>query len=182
MPHVPLLKTEMAPEVVKTVYEEFYRRMSFPSPPNFIMTQGHSPSVARGTWEAVRNILVSGEIPRWTKEMMFVAISRDRGCRYCTAAHIACCRMLGVTPELLKQLVEGTDKLEDSKLRDMINFALKCSRNPQSLGEDDYDTLRGHGLKQSEIVEIIGMAAFAVYANIVADATAMDSDEMFDSI
>ena len=58
--------------------------MSFPSAPNFIMTQGHSPTVARGTWEVVRNVLVSGEIPRWTKEMMFVAISKDRACRYCS--------------------------------------------------------------------------------------------------
>ena len=64
----------------------------------------------------------------------------------------------------------------------MILFALKCSRNPQSLTWDDYEILRRHGLKQSEIVEIIGMAAFAVYANIIADATAMEPDKMFESI
>jgi hypothetical protein len=37
MAHVPLLEVEQAPLQVKTVYEEFHRRMSFPSPPNFIM-------------------------------------------------------------------------------------------------------------------------------------------------
>ena len=37
--------------------------MSFPAPPNFIMTQGHAPLVARGTWEVVRNVLVTGNIP-----------------------------------------------------------------------------------------------------------------------
>jgi len=42
--------------------------------------------------------------------------------------------------------------------------------------------LRRHGLKRSEIVELIGMSAFAVYANIVADATAMEPDDMFDSV
>jgi hypothetical protein len=52
MPHVPLLEIEQAPQEVKTVYEEFHRRMSFPWPPNFIMTQGHSLVVARGTWDA----------------------------------------------------------------------------------------------------------------------------------
>jgi hypothetical protein len=30
-----------------------------------------------------------------------------------------------------------------------------------------------------EIVELVGMAAFAVYANIIADATAMPEDPMF---
>lgn len=182
MPHVPLLKAEQATRDVNAVYEEFHRRMSFPSAPNFIMTQGHSLALARGTWEVVRNVLVGGEIPRWTKEMMFVAISTERGCQYCRAAHVACCRMLGVKPELLNQLVENIGQMDDPKLRDMILFALKCSRDPQGLTREDYDTLRRHGLKQSEIVEIIGMSALAVYANIIADATGMEPDEMFESI
>ena len=182
MPHIPILKPDEAPNDVKGVYEEFHRRMSFPSAPNFIMTQGHSYTVARGTWEVVRNVLVMGEIPRLVKEMMFVAISQDRECRYCTAAHVACCRMLGVTPAVLEDLVRDVDGLSDQKVRDMILFALKCSRNPQSLTEPDFEQLRQHGLKQSEIMEIIAMSALAVYANIIADATAMDDDEMFASI
>jgi hypothetical protein len=31
-------------------------------------------------------------------------------------------------------------------------------------------------------MEIIAMAAFAVYANIIADATAMEADEKFDAL
>jgi hypothetical protein len=31
-------------------------------------------------------------------------------------------------------------------------------------------------------VELIAMSAFAVYANIIADATAMSPDEMFNTI
>jgi hypothetical protein len=31
-------------------------------------------------------------------------------------------------------------------------------------------------------VELIAMSAFAVYANIIADATAMDPDDMFSRI
>jgi len=182
MPHIPILKPDDAPSAVKTVYHEFIRRMSFPQPPNFIMTQGHSPSVARGTWELVRNVLLGGEIPRWTKEMIFVAISLDRQCRYCTAAHLACCRMLGVTPGTLENLVNNVDTLIDLKVRHMILFAIKCSRNPQSLVESDYALLSKQGLSQSQIVEIISMSALAVYANIIADATAMEPDRMFEEI
>jgi len=182
MAFISVLKPDQASIEARTVYEEFYRRMSFPSPPNFIMTQGHSPTVARGTWGVVENVLVRGEIPRWIKEMMFVAISKDRGCRYCTAAHIACCRMLGVKPALIESLVRDVNGMQNLKLRDMILFALKCSRDPQSLTEEDFEQLRGHGLKQSEIMETIAMSAFAVYANIIADATAMTPDEMFDTI
>jgi uncharacterized peroxidase-related enzyme len=181
MSHIPLLKTENASDPVKAIYADFHRRMSFPAAPNFILTQGHSPAVAQGTWDVVRNVLVGGEIPRWMKEMMFVAISKDRGCQYCTAAHIACCRMLGVKAAVLDQIIGDVDKVSDVKLREMISFALKCSRNPQKLTEDDFEELRNHGLKDSQIVEIIGMSALAVYANIIADATAMEPDEMFDA-
>ena len=58
----------------------------------------------------------------------------------------------------------------------MIQFALKCSREPQALTNADYESLRQHGLGQSAIMELIAMSAFAVYANILADATAMESD------
>lgn len=182
MPHVPILPPEKASKDVNAMYEDFYRRMSFPAPPNFIMTQGHSATIVRGTWDAVRNILVTGALPRWQKEMMFVAISKYRNCEYCTAAHIACCRMLGVKPELVESLVSNIDNISDPKLRDMVQFALKCSRDPQALTERDYDSLRAHGLNQSEIMEIIAMSAFAVYANIIADATAMEPDEMFETL
>jgi alkylhydroperoxidase family enzyme len=64
----------------------------------------------------------------------------------------------------------------------MIKFGLKCARDPKSQTEEDYESLRHHGLKQSEIVEIIAMSALAVYANIIADATAMESDQMFDTL
>jgi hypothetical protein len=64
----------------------------------------------------------------------------------------------------------------------MILFAVKCSRDPRSLVETDFANLRQHGLKESEILEIIAMAALAVYANIIADATGMDDDEMFNKI
>ncbi len=43
--------------------------------------------------------------------MMFVAISKDRDCRYCTAAHIACCRMLGVKTDLIDILGRNLDDL-----------------------------------------------------------------------
>ena len=182
MPHIPILQPHEATKEVKGLYEEFYSRMDFPSAPNFIMTQGHSSTVARGTWDVVRGVLVTGKIPRWTKEMMFVAISQDRKCRYCTAAHIACCRMLGVDPALLEALVQDVSGMSDLKVRDIILFSLKCSRDPQSLGEGDYAQLRQHGLGRSEIVEIIAMSAFAVYANIIADATAMEPDAMFSTL
>ena len=182
MPRIPVLHPAKAKKDVQSVYDEFHKRMSFPAPPNFILTQGHSSAAAKGTWGLVQNILVEGEVPRWIKEMVFVAISKDRNCRYCAAAHIACCRMLGVNPETLEKLVRDVYSIDDAKVRDMILFALKCAKNPQGLLDSDVAKLYAHGLPVSQVVELIAMSAFAVYANIIADATAMDPDEMFSTL
>ena len=182
MPHIDICTPQKAPPASRAVYKEFYTVMNFPSAPNFILTQGHSPAVARGTWDLVRNVLVAGELPRWIKEMMFVAISHDRKCRYCAAAHIACCRVLKIDPEWIELSAGNVDLIPDPKLRDMMVFAVKCSRAPQSLQGADYEALRMHGLSEAEILEIVSMAALAVYANILADATGMEEDSMFLSV
>ena len=180
VPHIPPCLPATASPAALVVYDEFHKGMGFPAAPNFIMTQGHAPDVARGSWLAVKNILVGGQIPRWIKELMFVAISVDRHCMYCAAAHVACCTMLGVNPEWAEAVVQSNlDALPDPKLRAMIAFGVKAARQPQSLSPEDFSRLRGFGLAQPEIMELIGMAAFAVYANIIADATAMHADEMF---
>ena len=179
MIHIPTLEPSQASEDVRDVYSDFQRRMGFPAAPNFIKTQGHSLAVMRGTWGLVQNVLVGGLLPRTLKEMLFSAISKDRACRYCEAAHLACCRMLGVDTATLEQLVTNLDSVTPEKARDIILFGVKCARDPQSLETADYDRLREHGLTQPEIVELVSMSALAVYANIIADATGMAPDAMF---
>lgn len=179
MPHVPVLPPDDAHRDVQAIYDNFCARMSFPAAPNFILTQGHSRPTVRGTWDLVRNILVEGELPRWQKELVFVAISRDRNCGYCAAAHIACCRMLGVSAE---NMVRDTGLIPDPTLREMIGFARKCASAPQTITAEDHDRLKACGLSRSQILELIGMSGLAVYANIMADATAMEADEMFSSL
>ncbi|MGH7996986.1 MAG: carboxymuconolactone decarboxylase family protein [Opitutaceae bacterium] len=179
MPNISPLSVEEAPPETKAIYESFQRRLTIPHPPNFITTLGHSPSVAQATWTLVRDILVTGAIPRWKKEMILVAISKERGCRYCVAAHRACCRMLGVNPALLDSMVRDIDLVDDPGLRAILKFALKAARDPQSLAAEDFAMLRGYGLKEPEILELVAMAGLSVYINILADTTAMQVDEMF---
>lgn len=181
MPNVTLLEPAQAPADVKELYEDFQRRMGFPAPPNFIKAQGHSLPVAQGTWGLVQNVLVRGSLPRSLKEMMFSAISRDRGCAYCEAAHLACCRMLGVDTETLDKLTNDIGSLSPAKVRDIIEFGRKAARGPRTLEPADFERLRGHGMSQGEILEVISMAGLAVYANIMADATAVEADTMFTS-
>ncbi len=179
MPHIDTIEPDDASEDMRALYVDFQRKMGFPAAPNFIKIQGHSLAAARGTWELVQNVLVGGALPRTLKEMLFVAISSDRDCRYCEAAHLACCRMLGIDSDSLARLGGDIDGIDPPKVRDIIRFGVKCARAPQSLTTQDFDSLKAHGLRQAEITELIAMAGLAVYANIIADATGLEPDEMF---
>jgi uncharacterized peroxidase-related enzyme len=179
MPNISPLDVGAAPQDVRDLYLDFQRRMGFPAPPNFIMTQGHSLSVARGTWGLVQNVLVCGVLPRTLKEMMFVAISQVRECRYCEAAHLACCRMLGLQADLLGTLALRVADIAPPKARDVILFGLKCAAHPRDITQADIARLRAYGMNEAEIVEAIATASLAVYANIIADATGMNADAMF---
>lgn len=182
MPHIDTIEPDDASEEIRALYVDFQRRMGFPAAPNFIKVHGHSLAAASGTWGLVQNVLVGGALPRTLKEMLFVAISSDRECRYCKAAHLACCRMLGIDSDSLARLGGDIDGIDPPKVRDILKFGVKCARAPQSLTSQDFEGLKAHGLRQSEIMELISMAGLAVYANILADATGMESDEMFSQL
>lgn len=179
MARFPIVSEQAAQEPVAEVLVDFRQKMGFPAAPNFIRAQAASPDVMRGTWGLVRNVLVEGRLPRTLKEMVFVAISRDRHCNYCEAAHVACCRMLGVDEDSIKALVEDNEYGIPERTRDIISFAVKCARDPQSLEVSDFDTLRSHGLGDPELTELIAMSGLAVYANTLADAIQVDPDPMF---
>jgi uncharacterized peroxidase-related enzyme len=150
MSRFPIASEENAAAEVVDVLADFRTRMGVPDAPNFIKTQAVAPAVMKGTWELVKNVLVEGKLPRSLKEMIFVAISIDRNCAYCEAAHVACCRMLGVDDKTLTTLVRNIDELTPRRAREIISFAVKCSKSPQGLDQKDIDLMRSHGLDDAE--------------------------------
>jgi uncharacterized peroxidase-related enzyme len=116
------------------------------------------------------------------KEMLFVAISAARNCQYCTTAHLAFCALLGVDTATLALLDTNLDAIEPQRTREVIRFAVHCATDPGGLTPADYEVLRRQGITDAEIVEIVAMAAFSVYATIVADALQVDIDTGFHTI
>ena len=64
----------------------------------------------------------------------------------------------------------------------MILFAIKCSRDPRSLEETISTNSVSMASNNQRSSRSSRWRRLAVYANIMADATAMDEDEMFNKI
>ncbi|WP_225408995.1 carboxymuconolactone decarboxylase family protein [Stigmatella hybrida] len=180
MSNVPLLDADRATPEVISIYQAFQTGMGFPAPPDFIKVLGHSYAAAAGTLEIVKHVLLQGVLPRTVKEMLFVAVSHARGCKYCEAAHLACCRSLGIDESTLDLLVSNVSDIMPVKTRRLLEFGVRCAMNPQALTEADYETLRGQGFSQAELVETVSMAGLAVYLNTMAEALKVPPDKMFE--
>jgi uncharacterized peroxidase-related enzyme len=151
-------------------------RSGFPSFPNFFKTLAHAPQALEATWTAYRGTTTRGALPEALKEMIFVAISVARDCKYCKAAHLAFCSLLNVEAEDLAALTENIDALRPERTRDIIRFSVKCALEPRNLEPSDYARLRQQGITDNEIIETVAMCGFAMYAITVADALKLDID------
>jgi alkylhydroperoxidase family enzyme len=101
--------------------------------------------------------------------ILFTIAERNR-CQYCSATNELTCRTLGVDEETLQALVNDLGSVSPERLKAIIEFAVKAAKQPQDLGESDYEKVRDQGLSDAELVEIIFLAAIGNLNDTLADA------------
>jgi uncharacterized peroxidase-related enzyme len=163
------------------LFEDLKREMRVSWVPNFMRVCANSPTAAIGIWECAKQIMFKGRIDPALKQLMFVAISAMRNCQYCEAAHLSWCRMMGVDEATLAAVAESAEnpRINPAVARDVIAFAVKAALTPSQVTAGDFDKLRGHGLDHEQLMEIVAMAAMAVFHNIIADTTGIAVDEAY---
>ncbi|MGI9382652.1 MAG: peroxidase-related enzyme, partial [Methyloligellaceae bacterium] len=61
----------------------------------------------------------------------------------------------------------------------MLDFAMKVSQEAQSVGDADYETLRGHGFSDEDIWDIGAIAAFFALSNRMANLISLRPNDEF---
>jgi uncharacterized peroxidase-related enzyme len=64
----------------------------------------------------------------------------------------------------------------EPRLRALSGFAGKLTRSPASVGREDVDALRPHGLDDAAIHDAIQVIAYFNYINRVADAVGIEDE------
>ena len=182
MTQLQLVPERGAQGEVARVYAEIRETLGISFVPNFFKTLANSPTALRATWEAYRNNSWRGTIPTVLKEMMFVAVSTARDCRYCEIAHLAFCKQLGADEKTRRSLVENLDAVVPRRSADVVKFAVKAAMTPAAIDSTDYKLLRDHGITNAEVAEILAMTAFSMYATTLADAFHLPVDPEFEQI
>lgn len=148
------------------------------TPINWFTAMSQHPALLASSWALVRGILVEdGKLPPTLKQMVLMTVSLQNHCRYCAATHTGVLEAMGVPEDVISSCAKdpSTARIPPPH-REIIQFALKAARDPNSIDSSDLTRLRDVGLSQAEIVEAGLLAAFTNFINTWADLSGVEVD------
>jgi len=105
MAMVPPIDDEGATPEVRAVFDDIRRTRGVERINNFWRVLANDPASLRRTWDSLKSVMAAGALDPLTKELIYLAVSIANGCQYCTASHGAAARRLGMTKEMLGELI-----------------------------------------------------------------------------
>ncbi len=152
--------------------------------PNVFLMLAHRPDEFRA-FLAYHDALMDkpGGLSKAEREMIVVATSAANECQYCVIAHGAILRVRAKNPLIADQIASNYRKADITpRQRAMLDFAMKVSRDAQTIDEADYAALAAHGLDAEDAWDIAGIAAFFGMSNRLANAFSLRPNDAFYSL
>ena len=149
--------------------------------PNVFLALAHRPAEFRAFF-AYHDALMDREsgLSKAEREMIVVATSGANDCQYCVVAHGAILRIRAKDPLVADQVAVNYRKADISPRQTaMLDFAMKVSRDAQSITDADFETARASGFDDEDIWDIAGIAAFFALSNRMANFTSMRPNDEF---
>jgi uncharacterized peroxidase-related enzyme len=176
----PLPVLAELPEDIQQRITEVQEKAGFV--PNVFLTLARRPEEFRAFF-AYHDALMEKETPGLSmveREMIVVATSARNQCQYCVIAHGAILRIRSKNPYIADQLATNYRKADISeRQKAMLDFALKVSREAETVAESDYLRLNGLGFDDEDIWDIGTISAFFGLSNRIVNMTSMRTNDEF---
>ena len=176
----PVPTFEDLPEDIQQRFTEVQEKAGFI--PNIFLTLARRPEEFRAFF-AYHDTLMEKETPGLSKaerEMIVVATSVRNQCQYCVIAHGAILRIRAKNPLIADQLATNYRKADISqRQRAMLDFALKVSREAETVDESDYTLLHEFDFDDEDIWDIGVISAFFGLSNRIVNLSSMRTNDEF---
>ena len=149
--------------------------------PNVFLALAHRPEEFRAFF-AYHDALMekSGNLTKAEREMIVVATSNANQCQYCVVAHGAILRIRAKNPLVADQVAVNYRKADITpRQKAMLDFAMKVCNQSYAIDEQDFATLRQHGLDDEDAWDIAGITAFFGLSNRMASTIGMRANPEF---
>lgn len=121
-----------------------------------------------------------GGLSKAEREMIVVAVSSVNKCSYCVTGHGAILRVLTKNPFISDQVASNYLKADITpRERAILDFAIKVTQEAHAVGDEDFETLRRHGLDDEDAWDITGIAGFFGLSNRLANVLNMRCNEEY---
>lgn len=149
--------------------------------PNVFLAFAHRPDEFRAFF-AYHDALMEKDsgLTKAEKEMIVVATSNANGCQYCVIAHGAILRIRAKNALIADQVAVNHRKADLSdRQKAMLDFAMKVALESKSVGDADYELLKGHGFSEEDIWDIGAISAFFGLSNRMANMISLRPNDEF---
>lgn len=117
------------------------------------------------------------------REMIAVVVSVANRCRYCISAHSAALRKLTKDPELADAIAaDHTAAPIESRLRAMLDYALKLTLHPTEMAESDVTALRSAGWTDEDVMDIAEVTGMFNLTNRMASGLGWEPNPEYDAL
>ena len=105
MAMVPLINENAASDEVRAVFDDIKHARNTDWINNFWRALANHPPTLERTWDSLKEVMAPGALDPLMKELIYLAVSISNGCQYCTASHGAAAKRLGMSKEMLGELI-----------------------------------------------------------------------------
>jgi uncharacterized peroxidase-related enzyme len=176
----PVPVFEDLPEDIQQRITEVQEKAGFV--PNVFLTLARRPDEFRAFF-MYHDALMEKETPGLSmaeREMIVVATSARNQCQYCVIAHGAILRIRARNPYIADQLATNYRKADISeRQKAMLDYALKVSREAETVDESDYKKLNGLGFDDEDIWDIGTISAFFGLSNRIVNMSSLRTNDEF---
>ena len=149
--------------------------------PNVFLALAHRPDEFRAFF-GYHDALMEREsgLTKAEREMIVVATSGANQCLYCVVAHGAILRIRARAPRIADQVATNWRKADiTERQRAMLAFAMRVSREAETVSEADIAALEAHGFTREDVWDIGAIAAFFALSNRLANLISLRPNDEF---
>lgn len=171
MSRLPIPDLDTAPHASKPILEAVHNQLGVV--PNMFRLVSLSPATLEGF--TGNNAALARTLDVKTRERIALAVAQVNGCEYCLSAHTYLgLNLAKLSPEEIARNRAGGSG--DAKADAAVRFAAKVVRERGQVGDADIAALRDAGYADSQIIEIVAVAAENIFTNLINNVARTDID------
>lgn len=178
----PVPAPDELPEDLQSLFRKAEEQLGFV--PNVFRVYSFRPERLSAWFSHYRQLHEpSDNLDAAEREMIAVVVSMANHCLYCLVAHGAALREALGDPVLADRITLDHRRAGlDERRRSILDYAVKVTTDPLACDPDDLERLRGVGLTEEEVWDVIEIAAMYNFTNRLALATGMLPNEEYHAL